>query len=530
MLIWAELPSWETLSPEAERRARETLAGMIARDGNHPCILAWTIINESWGLDLVGDDAHRRWLEEMVNLVRATDPSRIVVDNSACKPNFHVRSDLNDFHFYASIPDQRDRWDHFLEDWTKHPGATFSPHGDATRRGDEPMIVSEFGNWGLPDPAKLLERSGTEPWWFDTGKDWAGGVVYPRNIEDRAREWGLDDVFGSLPALFEASQEHQFESIQYEIEQMRLRPEIAGFVVTEFTDLYWECNGLLDLHRRRKAGHDDYRWIFGADLPVAVPERRRCFVGEEIKVALHVAHASGRDLTRATLRWRGSDGSSQGEGAVDVPGWSAPRVGEVLIRPPSVGRFRLEFELMDESGATAGRNWTDIAVFDRPEPEVPAWADDPAVLGFLEAAGWPTDDNDGVPVSNGLDPHQPGLWLAAAGDEGDGVRAVERTGSPWEGDWAQGMHWLGPALRRGTPLLERVDITCSGMVPPAVLTGPRPEQTLAGMYVGWIHKAVATAALLRPGVVATTWPILEAGPRDPLAISLLANLLQAATR
>jgi hypothetical protein len=530
MLIWAELPNWETLSPEAERRARETLAGMIARDGNHPCIVAWTIINESWGVDLVGDDAHRRWLEEMVDLVRTADPSRIVVDNSACKPNFHVRSDLNDFHFYASIPDQRDRWDYFLEDWTKHPGATFSPHGDATRRGDEPMVVSEFGNWGLPDPAGLLEQNGEEPWWFDTGQDWAGGVVHPHDIECRAREWRLDEIFGNLPAIFEASQEHQFESIQYEVEKMRLRPEIAGFVVTEFTDLYWECNGLLDLHRRPKAGHGGYRWIFGADLPIAVPERRRCFVGEEMRIAVHIAHASDRDLRGATLRWRGSDGSSQGEAAVEVLGWTAPRVADVIIRPQSAGRLRLELELVDDTAATAGRNWTDIAVFDRPEPEVDAWSDDPAVLGFLEGAGWPTDRTDGTLVSTGLDRQRSGVWLAAAGDEGDGVRAVERTGSAWEGDWAQGMHWFAPALRRGTPLLPRVDITCAGMVPPAVLTGPGPAQTLAGMYVGWIHKAVATAAVLRPGVVATTWPILQAGPRDPLAVSLLANLLQATMR
>jgi Glycosyl hydrolases family 2, TIM barrel domain/Glycosyl hydrolases family 2, sugar binding domain/Glycosyl hydrolases family 2 len=530
MLIWAELPNWETLTPEAERRAKETLAGMIARDGNHPCIVAWTIVNESWGVDLVGDGAHRAWLDEMVNFVRAEDPSRIIVDNSPCKPNFHMRSDLNDFHFYVSIPDQRDRWDEFLEHWTNHPGATYSPHRDATRRGDEPMIVSEFGNWGLPDPAGLLEEDGADPWWFDTGHDWAGGVVHPHGIEQRAREWGFDAIFGDLHGLFQASQEHQFESIQYEVEQMRMHPEIAGFVVTEFTDVYWECNGLLDLHRRPKARHGSFRSIFGADLPIALPKRRRCFVGDEIEIGLNVAHASHLDLTKAILRWQLSDGSSRGEREVDVPAWGSSRVGEVTLRATSAGRVRLELELLDANGVTAGSNWTDLAVFQPPPHRVPAWSENPAIRAFLEEAQWPIDRTDGVPVALGLEADAGGVLLASAGDESSAVRAVERDHSPWEGDWAQGMHWFGASLRRNTPLLPRLDLTCSGFVPTAVLTGSRPEHTLAGMFVGWVHKPVATAAHLRPGVVATTFPILEAGPRDPLAVSLLNNLLHVVAR
>jgi hypothetical protein len=527
LLIWSELPNWETLSPSAELRAQQTLAGMIERDGNHPSIVAWTIINESWGVDLVGDAGHRSWLNEMVDFVRAADPSRLVIDNSACIPNFHVRSDLNDFHFYSSIPDQRDRWDAFLERWTAEPDSTYSPNGDAARQGDEPMVVSEFGNWGLPDPVGMLEDDGTEPWWFDTGQDWAGGVVHPQDIGRRARDFKLDEVFEGLPALFKASQQHQFESIQYEVERMRLYPEIAGFVVTEFTDLYWECNGLVDLHRQPKAGHHDYRWIFGLDLPIAIPERRRCFVGDAVAVVVHVAHASNIDLTSASLRWYSSDGGLKGQSAISVSPWTAPLLTEFTFRPQRAGRIRLEVELVDREGKTAGRNWTDVAVYEKREDLAPAWAEDTTVLRFLEAAGFPIDRN-GVLVTTGLEaPGRPSVLLASAGDAADGACAVERAGSSWEGDWAQGMHWFGPVLRRGTPLIPRLDITCSGLVPPAVLTGPTAEQTLAGMYVGWIHNAAATAALVRPDVAATTFPVLESAPDDPLAVSLLNNLMHA---
>jgi hypothetical protein len=63
------------------------------------------------------------------------------------------------------------------------------------QKGDEPLLVSEFGNWGLPDVDKLYEgNGGTAPWWFDTGLDWSYGVVYPRGIEQRFREYYLNRV------------------------------------------------------------------------------------------------------------------------------------------------------------------------------------------------------------------------------------------------------------------------------------------------------------------------------------------------
>jgi Glycosyl hydrolases family 2, sugar binding domain/Glycosyl hydrolases family 2, TIM barrel domain/Glycosyl hydrolases family 2 len=531
ILIWAELPSWETFSPEADRRARETLSGMIERDANHPSIIAWTIVNESWGVDLVNDLSQRAWLDEMVDFVRERDASRIVVDNSACRPNFHVRSDLNDFHFYTSIPDQREGWDAFLDEWTNEPASTYSHNGDERRGGSEPMVVSEFGNWGLPDPEGLFEEDGSRPWWFDTGQGWAGGVVHPEGILDRAVEWHLDKTFGGMRNLFRASQEHQFESIQYEVEQMRLRPEIAGFVITEFTDIYWECNGLLDLYRHPKAGHDDYRSIFGSDLPIAVPDRRRCFTGDEIRLKIHVAHASERDLSEATLLWRMTDGDEHGEQRISVPEWSAPAVTEVALRPTVGGRHRVEMQLIDGAGSTVARNWTDFSVFHRPSGEVAAWSGDPAVLDFLQECDWPIDRRIGVQIRRGLEvPANRALLFVAAGQKNAAIEAIARAGSPWEGDWAQGMHWLSETLRTDTPLLPRIDLTCSGLVPDAVLTGAGPEQTLAGMYVGWIHRSVATAAILGEGVVATTFPILEAGPKDPMALSLLGNLLRQCAR
>ena len=68
---------------------------MVDALGNHPSIVAWTIINEDWGTDLRRAADHRRWLADAYEHLRRLDPTRLIVDNSACggpgHENFHVR-------------------------------------------------------------------------------------------------------------------------------------------------------------------------------------------------------------------------------------------------------------------------------------------------------------------------------------------------------------------------------------------------------------------------------------------------------
>ena len=191
MLIWTELPNWHTLTTEASERAWRTMEGIVERDGNHPSIIIWTLVNEDWGTDLKHDPAHRAWLREAYERLKVLDPTRLVVDNSPCEGNFHVVSDIEDYHFYRAIPDHAAEWDLFVNDFAARLAPTYSPFGDATRRGDEPLILSEFGNWGLPDVDQLRDAEGREPWWFATGLEWGEGVVYPHDVQQRFRRWAL---------------------------------------------------------------------------------------------------------------------------------------------------------------------------------------------------------------------------------------------------------------------------------------------------------------------------------------------------
>ena len=114
--LWAMI---EPLLPPAKPRRqrypgrkrlsnRQTLTGMVERDGNHPSIGIWTIINEGWGIDLT-DPSQRAWLAETYEWLKSLDPTRLVVGNSACWGNFHVTTDIADFHIYYAMPDHHRR-------------------------------------------------------------------------------------------------------------------------------------------------------------------------------------------------------------------------------------------------------------------------------------------------------------------------------------------------------------------------------------------------------------------------------------
>ena len=68
------------------------------RDYNHPCIVAWVPMNESWGVpDLASDRSQTEHLLALYHLTRSLDPSRPVVSNDGWE---HAITDLCNIHDY----------------------------------------------------------------------------------------------------------------------------------------------------------------------------------------------------------------------------------------------------------------------------------------------------------------------------------------------------------------------------------------------------------------------------------------------
>ncbi len=584
LLIWTELPNWENLTPAVKKRARETLDGMIERDWNHPSIVIWTIVNEGWGVDLAANPEHRAWLAETYDYLKQMDPHRLVVGNSACFTNFHVVTDIEDFHNYYSIPDHYrqwrswvetfagrapwsfahayeniDEWRAFLKDpWNKQERR---PAPEVRRRGNEPIVVSEFGNWGLPDVSKLrLCYGGRDPWWFETGIEWGEGAVYPHGVEDRYRAWHLDKVFPTFSDLAAASQRMQFCALKYQIEQMRRHPSIVGYIITEFTDVHWECNGLLDMCRNPKTFYDALANVNSADAIVPDWERLSFWEGERCEVRLALSHFSSADLKGCRLEWS-LDQWPEMRGVFDG---LMPRsaqiieVGSVEFEVPALKagmRVRLEMRLLDRTGQLVTSNHQELYFFPRAvgQPVEVTLCAPPELAEPLRALGYRLTDNlaeaDLAVVDRMTDELrryvQAGgrvLWLAEVADSQQtylgNLSITARAGRPWQGDWANNMNWVRQdQMFGGIPTAGLVDFAFADLTPDHVIVGLNPRDFAAdvhaGLFVGWIHQTVALIAERRFGngrLLISTFQLLRHLSTQPVAAIMLRDMIAHLTR
>jgi hypothetical protein len=557
MLIWTDLPNWGHLTEQAKQRAQATLQGMLERDGDHPSIIAWTIINEDWGTDLVNDPNHRAWLKETYHWLKQLDPTRLVVDNSACIPNFHVQTDIEDYHYYRAVPDHRQEWDGFVSSFASRPHWTYSPQGDAIRTGDEPLVMSEFGNWGLPD-VDLLIDDGQEPWWFETGEDWNEGAMYPHGVKRRFHTWHLDRVFGSWQAFVEAAQWQQYRALKYQIEVMRQHPSISGYVITELVDAHWEANGLMDIRRNPRAFHADLAAINADTVITPRCERVATWSGEPVEIALSVAHGAGQPVAGAQLRWKLSPGDLDGH--FEVPHIEAGQVQSVgtlsFLAPTSDSPVlaHLDLTMVAPDGSHLATNRLTLTVFpQQPTSAAPLWSPNPPLAEQLVKLGYQlastvgqadiivTDTLDET-LMNGVRQGKRVLLLAnqahTIGPAYLGIRIVARKGTPWAGDWASSFAWLRRerpfAQFPGGPLL---DFGFDGLVPEYVLTDIRPQafesDVHAGIFVGWIHKMAALIVERRYGLGKIVLSTFQLTPdlldTHPMATTLLAALIELAS-
>jgi len=110
------------------------------------------------------------------------------VDNSPCAPNFR-KTDIADYHWYSTIPGSYEYWIGFVRRFATDPGWIFG--NNPIRKGDESLIVSEFGVWGLPSLKKIMRGYGGEPWWFSKGC----GSGIPKGAEERFNSWNLREIW-----------------------------------------------------------------------------------------------------------------------------------------------------------------------------------------------------------------------------------------------------------------------------------------------------------------------------------------------
>ncbi|HXM95711.1 MAG TPA: glycoside hydrolase family 2 TIM barrel-domain containing protein [Candidatus Dormibacteraeota bacterium] len=557
MLVWYEIPSWNDahhFTSKAAERGEKTFAEMVERDWNHPSIVIQSIINESWGADLKQVE-QRRWLRAAFERAKQlTAPlGRLIDDNSACCDNFHVKSDLDDFHQYFSIPDSADRWDKWTAEFATRPKWSFSPFGDAERSGKEPLILSEFGNWGLPKPPKIW------PWWY--GRDFGGReVTRPAGVLERFRQYHLDSLFGQFDTLAEESQWHQYASLKHEIEEIRGHASIQGYVITEFTDINWEVNGLMDMWRRPKVYAKELAHIQQPDVLLAKPSKYNFYGGDVARLEGQISHYGSSELKGARLAWwteSGAAGHSELQDSVapttikslEAFSFTIP----IVMKPRSE---RVWMELRSRDGELLAENSYEIFVYPKPQPaaNVEVTLDDPDgrlknLAPALKQAGYtvlsdPSGNASALMIATKYDSRvenlvQQGGRVLLLCDSADGLPAngslklVPRAGSDLDGNWVTNFNWVrqNAAPFEGVALNRLVGVESTSVVPEYIIDGVNAENyddVLSGIFYGWLNRnaALAVQASMRKGkVFLTTFRFADYG-KDPYATLLFDSLIR----
>jgi hypothetical protein len=559
MLVWYEIPSWNDFnhfSEKAAARGEKIFAEQVQRDWNHPSIIIQSIINESWGADLK-QQAQRQWLRAAFERAkRLTAPlGRLIVDNSACCDNFHVRTDIEDNHRYNSIPDDRAAFDAWVADFATHPKWNFSPHGDAERTGQEPLVLSEFGNWGLPKLPRDL------PWWF--GRDFASReVTRPAGLFERFKEFGFGSLFKDYNALAEETQWHQFASLKHEIEEIRSRGSIQGYVITEFTDINWEVNGLMDMWRNPKVYAAELARIQQPDVILARPQKVNYTSGERVEMPAMLSHYSARELSGARLQWSTDSGASGGfpiTGPVTRASVAAlPSISFAAPQVNAARRLKLLLKVSGRDGSLIAENSYDLFIFPKPAPEIHTAlmvyapgedSAEPTLMKSLRAAGYTVlqfDPNNkfGLLITTVIDRRvqlylqKGGLTILLAGTKealpADSVfKVTPRAGSDLDGNWVTNFNWIraGEQPFKTVAFNKVAGFESEASIPRFIIQGVRGTDyvdVMSGIFYGWLNNNAALAMGMRAGeakIFATTYRF-DAYGRDPYATHLLDAIIR----
>ena len=558
MLIWAELPSWsdcwfpaDHFSTMAAVRSDRMFWEILIRDWNHPCIVLQTIMNESWGIDLK-DAAQRQWLTATFDRIKGllAPLGRLVVDNSACEGNFHIKTDVEDFHQYYSMPDQVMKWEQWLADFASRPAWTFSPFGDAQRTKREPLLVSEFGNWGLP---KLPEEL---PWWFELGFG-TREVTRPGGVLERFRAYHLDKLFGSFNELAEETQWHQFASLKHEIESIRSYDSLNGYVITGITDVHWEVNGLLDMWRNQKVYARELSAVQQPDVIFCKLPSYSFFGGQTIDIPILISHFSDSDLQGARLRWSTGSGISGEFQVSDIAPGSVQLLTTIHITAPQIETptaDRLEIELRLKNGHRTAENSYDLFVLPVPNPlkKVPLTIGPSLPMQMsnaLQNAGYTINQStakDCLMLTSRLEDSElhlqnGGRVLLLATSESAlpreaGLKLKYRGGSELDGRWFSNFNWI----RSDRPPFSSVAFSrilgfeSARVAPEWVIQGVPPsnfDDVLSGITIGWLNNngALAVQARFTSGRVLLTTFRFEDYGIDPYATALLDALIAYAS-
>ena len=140
-LVWGEAANAYCYSREYAKNFTAEWIEMIERDYNHPCIITWVPINESWGVDNIKQNLEQQaHATSLYHLTKSLDQTRPVVSNDGWE---HTKTDLLTIHNYDSSKSDLEHRFSTVENITS-PNRSRTAFANNHSYENQPIIVSEL--------------------------------------------------------------------------------------------------------------------------------------------------------------------------------------------------------------------------------------------------------------------------------------------------------------------------------------------------------------------------------------------------
>ena len=216
LLVSGEIANAYDYDPTYVARITDEWTQAVERDYNHPSIIVWVPINESWGVpDLRGDSRQRAHLQSLYALTRSLDATRLVIDNEGWEHTDFT--DLFALHDYA--PNGKllaETFKDFGKPGTEPTEGYRPPLVPGAHYNGSPLYLSEFGGIAFIPP----------------------GANVPKG------SWGYSGV--------EKTEADALARLRSLYEGIAAAPAIIGVCYTQLTDVEQEINGLMTYDRKPK--------------------------------------------------------------------------------------------------------------------------------------------------------------------------------------------------------------------------------------------------------------------------------------
>lgn len=215
-LVWGECASPSVFSEEGAAALSAEWVEIIKRDYNHPCIVTWVPINESWGVpEIAVSRQQQHFSQALYHMIHTLDTTRLVISNDGWEM---TETDICGIHSYIhGSSEQVDMYEAFVKDL-------------ATR---EAILASEPNRRKIYCPGFVSRDA---PFMLTE----CGGIGYNPDSEG----WGytransVDDYVADYDRVVKAIYHSQV---------------LNGFCYTQLADVEQEKNGLLTANRQPKA-------------------------------------------------------------------------------------------------------------------------------------------------------------------------------------------------------------------------------------------------------------------------------------